>query len=98
MNKQNNCDEFSPTPLLSGHKRSVLFLLFLVYTFNYIDRQILIILAEPIKAEFGLKDWQLGFLNGTAFALFYATLAIPVVDLQIVAVNIIAISIIIWAP
>ena len=100
MNTQSISDESSDTaPFLSGHKTSVLFLLFLVYTSNYTDRQILIILAEPIKAEFGLKDWQLGFLTGTAFALFYATLGIPIARLadRWHRVNIIAIALTIWS-
>lgn len=99
MNKQNRSDEISAPLFLSGHKTSVLFMLFLVYTSNYVDRQILIILAEPIKAEFGLKDWQLGFLTGTAFALFYATLGIPIARLadRWHRVNIIAISLTIWS-
>ncbi|MEZ6012330.1 MAG: MFS transporter [Hyphomonas sp.] len=56
----------------------VLFVLTLTYTFNHIDRQILVILLEPIKAELNLKDSQLGMLTGIAFAAFYATLGIPV--------------------
>ena len=56
----------------------VLAVLTLVYTFNHVDRQILVILLEPIKAELGLKDSQLGILTGIAFAAFYATLGIPV--------------------
>lgn len=56
----------------------VLFVLTLTYTFNHIDRQILVILLEPIKAELHLKDSQLGMLTGIAFAAFYATLGIPV--------------------
>lgn len=56
----------------------VLALLTLVYTFNHIDRQILTILLEPIRMEFDLSDTQLGVLTGIAFALFYATLGIPV--------------------
>ncbi len=59
----------------------VLALLFLVYTFNYLDRQVLVILAEPIKREFGLRDWQIGFLTGLTFALFYASLGIPIARL-----------------
>lgn len=55
-----------------------LWLMFAAYTFNYVDRQILIILGEPIRSEFGLNDKQLGFLTGTAFALFYATLGVPI--------------------
>jgi len=56
----------------------VLAILTLVYTFNHVDRQILVILLEPIKAELGLRDSQLGMLTGIAFAAFYATLGIPV--------------------
>ncbi len=56
----------------------VLGLLTLVYTFNHIDRQILIILLEPIKADLSLDDAQLGLLSGLAFAAFYATLGIPI--------------------
>lgn len=55
----------------------VLAMLLLVYTFNFLDRQILGILAQPIKAELGLTDTQLGALGGIAFALLYSTLAIP---------------------
>ncbi|ACT59287.1 spinster family MFS transporter [Hirschia baltica] len=56
----------------------VLGLLTLVYTFNHVDRQILVTLLEPIKQELHLKDSQLGLLTGLAFAAFYATLGIPV--------------------
>lgn len=85
--------------LLSGRKGYVLFILFLVYTFNYVDRQVLVILAQPIKLEFGLKDWQIGFLTGTAFALFYATLGMPIARLadRSHRVNIIAISLTLWS-
>ena len=52
--------------------------LVLVYTFNFIDRQILSILLEAIKLDLKLSDTQLGFLTGFAFAVFYATLGIPI--------------------
>jgi MFS family permease len=55
----------------------VLGVLFLVYVFNFIDRNILSILAQDIKADLGLSDVQLGFLYGTAFAIFYSLLGIP---------------------
>jgi len=55
--------------------------LVVVYTFNFIDRQILAILLPAIKAEFLVDDWVLGFLAGSAFALFYATLGIPIATL-----------------
>ena len=53
-------------------------LLTIVYTFNFIDRQLLAILQESIKADLSLMDWQLGWLTGFAFALFYVTAGIPI--------------------
>ncbi|WP_037498536.1 spinster family MFS transporter [Sphingomonas jaspsi] len=52
-------------------------MLVIAYTLNFIDRQIVGILAEPIKADLGLSDAELGWMGGTAFALFYTALAIP---------------------
>jgi MFS family permease len=60
-----------------AYRITVLGMLLLVYTFNFLDRQILGILAGPIKADLGLSDTQLGALGGIAFALLYSTLAIP---------------------
>ena len=62
----------------SGYRFFVLAMLILVYTFNFIDRQIIGILAGPIKAELGLSDTQLGLMGGLAFALFYTALGIPI--------------------
>jgi predicted MFS family arabinose efflux permease len=59
----------------------VLGVLVVVYTFNFIDRQILSILLEPIKHELLLSDTQLGLLTGFAFAAFYATLGMPIARL-----------------
>ncbi len=56
----------------------VLAMLVLVYAFNFIDRQIVGILAVPIKADLGLTDTQLGLMGGLAFALFYTALGIPI--------------------
>ena len=64
-----------------SYRRYAIGLLFLVYVFNFIDRQIVTILAEPIKQELGLADWQLGLMTGTAFAVFYCTLGIPIARL-----------------
>ncbi len=58
------------------YARYVLVVLMIVYVFNYLDRQILAVLAEDIKADLGVSDAQLGFLFGTAFAVFYATFGI----------------------
>ncbi len=54
-----------------------LFVLVIVYVLNFIDRQILSILANDIKADLGVGDDYLGFLYGTAFAVFYALFGIP---------------------
>ena len=63
---------------LAPNRVYVLFILVVVYTFNFIDRQIVGILAVPIKADLGLSDSQLGLMGGLAFALFYTGLGIPV--------------------
>ena len=55
----------------------VLGVMVVVYVFNFLDRQILAILAEDIKADLGLSDSEIGFLYGTAFAVFYAVFGIP---------------------
>ena len=49
----------------------------LVYIFNFIDRQIISVLQEPMREELGLSDTQLGLLQGLTFALFYVTMGIP---------------------
>lgn len=59
------------------YSKYVLGVLIVVYVFNFIDRQILSILAEEIKADLGLTDADIGFLYGTAFAVFYAVFGIP---------------------
>jgi sugar phosphate permease len=56
-----------------GYRRYAVWLLFVVYVFNFIDRQIVTILAEPIKRDLLIADWQLGLMTGTAFAIFYCT-------------------------
>jgi MFS family permease len=54
-----------------------LFVLFLVYVLNFVDRQIISILAQDIKLDLHLRDDQIAFLYGTAFAVFYALFGIP---------------------
>ena len=61
-----------------GYLRYALGLLVAVYTFNFIDRQIVVILQESIKKEMGLSDGQLGLLSGFTFAIFYVTLGLPI--------------------
>lgn len=60
------------------HPRLLLWTLLVVYIFNFIDRQIVGILMEPIKRDLQLSDLQVGALGGLAFALFYATLGVPI--------------------
>lgn len=77
----------------------MLLLLLLVYIFNFVDRQIVGILAVPIKADLGLTDTQLGLMIGLAFALFYTGLGIPIAWLadRRSRVKIIAISLGLWS-
>ena len=76
----------------------VLAILLIAYIFNFIDRQIIGVLAVPIKAEFQLDDQTLSYL-GIAFAFFYSALAIPISWLadRRSRVNIIAISVAVWS-
>jgi predicted MFS family arabinose efflux permease len=72
----------SPAPVQQidplRHRAWVLAILVVVYTFNFIDRQIIGILAVPIRADLGLSDTELGLMGGLAFALFYTALGIPI--------------------
>jgi MFS family permease len=61
-----------------AHRNYALAILFIVYIFNFIDRQIVNILQEDIKADLDLSDAQLGTMTGLAFALVYCTMGIPV--------------------
>lgn len=77
----------------------VLAVLVIVYIFNFIDRQILSILAEDIKIDLGVTDGQMGFLFGTVFAIFYAVFGIPLARFADVWVrrSIIAIGLVGWS-
>ena len=70
-------DAASARPRIGAYAWYALFVLVLVYIVNFIDRQILSILAEDIKSDLRLQDAQIGFLYGTAFAVFYALFGIP---------------------
>jgi MFS family permease len=61
-----------------SYRLYVLLVLTLVYTINFIDRNLLNVIGQPIIAEFGLDDTTYGFLNGWPFALFYAFMGIPI--------------------
>ena len=87
------------TQYSAGYRWYVLCVLTLGYIFNFIDRQVMTILLEPIKAEFGATDTLMGLLTGLAFALFYATLGVPMARLadRWSRRNVLAISMAVWS-
>jgi predicted MFS family arabinose efflux permease len=86
-------------PVSSGYRAYALGLLVVVYVLNFIDRQILTILAKPIADELQFSDSQLGLLTGPAFALFYTFAGIPIARWADVGVrrSIIALALLIWS-
>jgi len=90
----------SPTPQFSpAYRTTVLWLLVVAYTFNFIDRTIISTIGQAIKVDLQLSDQQLGWLGGLSFALLYTTLGIPIARLaeRKSRVNIIAIAIVVWS-
>lgn len=83
----------------SRRRYFVLGLLFLVYLVNFVDRQILSILIEPVKHELGVTDTAMGFLTGLTFALFYSVAGIPLAWLadQFNRRNILAAGLGVWS-
>ena len=65
-------------PYARTYVRYAMWLLLAIYIVNFLNRQIITILAEPIKLELSLADWQLGLLTGLAFAMLYTILGIPI--------------------
>ena len=93
MNKDNH-------PEIGGRSAKIaLALLVIVYIFNFVDRQILSVLAEEIKADLNISDSDLGFLFGTAFAVFYSIFGIPLGKLADVwsRKNILSIGLATWS-
>tara|TARA_B100001540_G_scaffold303181_1_gene311520 strand:+ start:1187 stop:2473 length:1287 start_codon:yes stop_codon:yes gene_type:complete len=82
-----------------GYANYVLGVLFVVYVFNFIDRQVLSVFIGPIKEEFGASDTQMGLLAGFAFALLYTFAGIPIARLADRGNrrNIIAIGLTVWS-
>ena len=82
-----------------GYRKYVLWLLFTVYVFNFVDRSILTILMQPIKEEFKFSDTAMGLLGGIAFAFLYCTLGIPIARWADKAnrVVIISLSLFVWS-
>src|ERR1043165_3603927 len=81
------------------YRNYVLMMLTIVYIFNFIDRQLIVILQESIKKELKLSDTQLGLLSGFTFAIFYVTLGIPIARIadKTNRKNTVAISLGIWS-
>jgi len=81
--------------------RLTLWILLIVYIFNFLDRQIVNILAEPIARDLNLKDWQIGVMTGIAFAAFYTFLGIPIARFAdkptTNRVGLISISLVVWS-
>lgn len=84
------------TPAYSNY---VLGVLFIVYVFNFVDRQVMSVFIGPIKAEFGASDTAMGLLVGFAFALLYTFAGIPIARLadRWNRRNIIAIGLAVWS-
>ena len=76
-----------------------LFVLAAIYVFNYIDRQLMAILIEPVKLEFGISDTGIGLLSGVTFAVFYTLFGFPLGRLsdRIGRKPVIALSCIAWS-
>ncbi len=92
-------DRTAEAPYSDAYTRYVLGLLFVGYVFNFIDRQILAILLQPIKEELGASDTAMGLLTGIAFALFYTFAGIPIARLadRSVRRSIIAAGLTVWS-
>jgi MFS family permease len=90
---------FAARAVSLGYRSYVLAVLVVVYTFNFIDRQIVGILAVPIKAELHLSDSQLGLMGGLAFALFYTLLGIPIARLadRVSRTGIMTVALALWS-
>lgn len=91
--------EARPKMLSLAARRYALVVLAVVYMFNFVDRQILAILLPQIRDEFGTSDTILGLLAGTAFAVFYVTLGIPIAQVadRCNRRNLIAAAVALWS-
>ena len=99
MSQQSTPQMGAPAAISKATRNYTLFVLVLIYASSHVDRQIVSILAESIKRDLLLSDSQLGVLIGLSFALFYATLGIPIAILadRYSRRNIIAAAVIIWS-
>lgn len=70
--------EIDTSHVSRAYRSYVMGLLLCIYIINFLDRQVVNILAEPIKNDLNLADWQLGLMGGLAFALLYTVLGLPI--------------------
>ena len=89
----------APGSGLALRRNVALAMLFVVGTINFVDRQLLAMLIEPIRADIALSDTQFGLLTGLAFALFYAGMGVPVAILadRWNRIRLIGIACILWS-
>jgi predicted MFS family arabinose efflux permease len=98
----------APTPVSgklanAGHTdaqvRFALAILLIIFSLNFLDRQIVTILAEDIRRDLHLDDWQIGVMSGLAFALFYTVLGIPIARMADRGdrVTILSVSLFVWS-
>ena len=97
---QQTSESAAPATKLGGaYSHYVLFVLVIVYVFNFIDRNILSILSQDIQADLGVSDAEMGFLYGTVFAVFYAVFGIPLARFADVWVrrSLISLGLVFWS-
>ncbi len=101
MSVSNPSAPAAPHPLSAGYVSYAMWMLLIIYTLNFLDRQIVNILAEPIKRDLDLSDTQLGLLTGLAFAVVYTVLGIPIAryadQFKSNRVGIISIALAVWS-
>ena len=97
---QQTSESAAPATKLGGaYSHYVLFVLVIVYVFNFIDHNILSILSQDIQADLGVSDAEMGFLYGTVFAVFYAVFGIPLARFADVWVrrSLISLGLVFWS-
>ncbi|WP_165611246.1 spinster family MFS transporter [Sphingomonas jatrophae] len=91
----------TPAADRGGWRRTLMLaMMTLIYALNYLDRQVVVILQEPIKADYKLLDWQLGLLTGASISLLYTAMSIPIarwVDRGLHRVRLIATITALWS-
>jgi MFS family permease len=95
MQSANQAEHAFPSPSVANY---ALLVLTTAYVFSFIDRQIISLLVEPIRADLGITDFQISLLQGLAFALFYTVLGVPIARMadRMNRTRIIAVGVFIW--